>query len=437
MKLNSIPYILLLILISLTSRSQVVEMSLDQVLDKVAQENIDLKIAQSDYEIREADFLQSRAMYYPNISFEYTGITTSSPLMAFGSKLNQSIITQNDFNPDLLNDPNAVENFSFRIKAFQPILNFDKKHQRSAAKLGMEASQYESQRIKEYLRFQTTQLYFQLQLTYQARDVIKQAIQTAKANQKIAVNNVEAGYMHQADLLLIDVRVNELENELQFTETQIQNLSDQILELFQEDEAYTILTLPEQSHTIDPMQSRIHRSRADFLAMDKAIQSYEEVIKSEEKKFLPSINAFAVFETNDNSPLALSGTNYLVGIQVGWNIFDGLQRSAKIQKAKANTEKSRLQKQKHLFQNENDLKRTLRKYNQLQSKLKTVQLSISHAEESLRIKGNRFEQGLEKATDILMAETIYAEKQLLEYQTIMEINIVSHYVEFLISTIQN
>ncbi len=36
---------------------------------------------------------------------QHTGISTTNPLMAFGSKLNQEILTQADFNPDLLNNP--------------------------------------------------------------------------------------------------------------------------------------------------------------------------------------------------------------------------------------------------------------------------------------------------------------------------------------------
>ncbi|MFT6336200.1 MAG: hypothetical protein ACJATI_002956 [Halioglobus sp.] len=94
-------------------------------------------------------------MYYPNVSLDYTGITTSSPLMAFGSKLNQSILTQNDFNPALLNDPDAIQNFSFQLKVQQPIINLDKKHRRNAAKLGMEATLFQKERTPHLCRYST------------------------------------------------------------------------------------------------------------------------------------------------------------------------------------------------------------------------------------------------------------------------------------------
>jgi outer membrane protein TolC len=49
----------------------------------------------------------------------------------------------------------------------------------------------------------------------------------------------------------------------------------------------------------------------------------------------------------------------------------------------------------------------------------------------LRIRTNRFEQGLEKTSDLLMAETQFAQKQLEYYQTIFEYNYAQAYLQFL------
>ena len=201
MHAKKIYFILSLLYVSVVGTSQDVEMSLAQIQENVLQRNLDLKILDADYSLRESDYLQSRAMYYPNVSLDYTGITTSSPLMAFGSKLNQSIVTQNDFNPALLNDPDAIENFSLQLKVQQPIINFDKKHERNAAKLGMEATTYQKERAKEHLTFAATQLYMQLQFSYEAIAVLQEALSTAEINQQHAQNSFDVGYLQKADLL--------------------------------------------------------------------------------------------------------------------------------------------------------------------------------------------------------------------------------------------
>ena len=433
MQVNKIYFIFLFLLTSSIVKSQDVEMSLSQIKESVLQKNLSLKIVDTDYALREADYLQSRAMYYPNVSLDYTGITTSSPLMAFGTKLNQSIVTQNDFNPALLNDPDAVENFSFQLKVQQPIINFDKKHLRKAAKFGMEATQYQKVRTEEHLTFAASQLYMQLQFSYEAIKVLNQALETAQVNQQHAQNSFDVGYLQKADLLQINVRINELKNKILAAENQTKDISDQLHTLMQNETYPNIIPTEELQLTESLIPLRVNENRADFMAMDKANMAYAEIIESEEKSILPRLNAFATFETNDNSPIAVDAANYLIGAQISWNVFDGMQRSAKIQRAKAQLQKGQLEKQKYKGESKAEFQKTVRMQEQALVKLNTVKQAVEQAEESLRIRSNRFEQGLEKASDVLIAEATYSGKKLQELQTILEINIANLYAQFLSS----
>ena len=63
--------------------------------------------------------------------------------------------------------------------------------------------------------------------------------------------------------------------------------------------------------------------------------------------------------------------------------------------------------------------------------LKLTQLALEQSKEMLRIRNNRFKEGLEKTSDLLMAETQYAEKQLAYYQTVYQYNFTKAYLEFL------
>ena len=49
-------------------------------------------------------------------------------------------------------------------------------------------------------------------------------------------------------------------------------------------------------------------------------------------------------------------------------------------------------------------------------------MALQQSEETLQIRSNRFEQGLEGTTDLLRAEAQYAQKELEYYQTIYEYN---------------
>jgi len=45
---------------------------------------------------------------------------------------------------------------------------------------------------------------------------MQQAVATAEANKKVAKDNLEAGYMQQADFLSVEIQVNQLKNQFEF-----------------------------------------------------------------------------------------------------------------------------------------------------------------------------------------------------------------------------
>ncbi|MGA1340615.1 MAG: hypothetical protein ACO30S_04025 [Flavobacteriaceae bacterium] len=121
-----------------------VHLSLQEVQDRVAAKNLQLKVAHQAYVVARGDFRQTNSLILPSISASHTALATTNPLMAFGSKLNQEVLTQADFNPVLLNNPDRYENFATRIEVLQPLVNLDGFLGRRAAKLKMEAMELQS-----------------------------------------------------------------------------------------------------------------------------------------------------------------------------------------------------------------------------------------------------------------------------------------------------
>ena len=83
----------------------------EEVVKEVLESNRKLKISEQEFLQARADYRQTNAVFLPNISVSHTAMTTNNPLMAFGSKLNQESITQSDFNPALLNNPDQIKQF--------------------------------------------------------------------------------------------------------------------------------------------------------------------------------------------------------------------------------------------------------------------------------------------------------------------------------------
>ena len=197
-----------------------------EIGQKALTKNLQIKIANENFKSAQVDYRQSNALYLPSITASHTAISTTNPLMAFGSKLNQEILSASDFNPALLNDPAKTKNFATKIEVLQPLINVDGMYGRQAAKSKMDAFQLQTERTQEYLELEVNKAFMQLQLAYKAVAVLSKANQTADANLKLITNYFNQGILQKTDLLSVQVRVNEIKNQLQYAISNVQNASD-------------------------------------------------------------------------------------------------------------------------------------------------------------------------------------------------------------------
>ena len=419
--------------VSILNAQNIIPISKVEVLNKVEEENQSLKISEQEFNEARADYRQTNAIFIPNITVSHTGFSTTNPLMAFGSKLNQEILTAADFNPDLLNDPDQTQNFATRFEIKQPLINMDGFYQRKAAKNKMEAMSLQTERTNDYLKFEVDKAYMQLQLAYKAVDVLEKALEAAEANKKLADNSFKQGYLQQADVLAVDVRVTEVKNQLQMAKSNVANASNYVSFLMN-DNSNSILK-PTDCLSINQINlviaSQISEERSDIKAMELASNAYETMHKADKMTFLPTLNAFGSYELYDDKVFQGDANGYLFGAQLSWNILDGTKRFGKAQKSKAEYEKSKLQYEQYVSQSQMELNKAKRMLIDAENKLQLSKLAMEQSKESFRIRTNRFKEGLEKTADLLMTETQFLQKQLEYYQTIFEYNYAQAYLNFL------
>lgn len=408
-------------------------LSKEQAVNSVLENNRHIKITEQEFLQARADYRQTNAVFLPNISASHTGMTTTNPLMAFGSKLNQEILTQNDFNLALLNNPERTDNFATRFEIQQPLINIDGIFQRQAAKSKMQATQLQGQRTQDYILLEVEKAYMQLQLAHEAVSVLEKANEAALENKKLADNSFKQGYLQRSDVLSVEVRVSEVTNQLQQAKSNVQNASDYLSFLMGE-ETYTVWNPTDnleaaQLATLE--KTTLNENRSDIQAMALATDAYAKMNRADQMAFLPRLNAFGSYELYDSELFQGNASGYLVGAQLSWDLFQGGKRFGKAQKSKAELEQSRIELDQYKAQSQLEINKANRYLNDLQEQLKRSELAVEQSEEALRIRTNRFEQGLEKTTELLQSETQYAQKQLEYLQTVFEYNFAKAYLEFL------
>ncbi|MGB5378747.1 TolC family protein [Muriicola sp.] len=404
----------------------------DEVIAKVKESNNTLKMAVQDVLAAKGDFNQTNAILVPTISMSHTGIATTNPLMAFGSKLNQEILTQADFNPILLNDPRQIEDYATRIEIQQPLLNLDGIYQRKAAKAKMDASEMQAERTGDYVLLEVDKAYMQLQLAYKTADVLKKAQEAALENKRIADNSFKQGYLQKSDVLAVEVRLTEIENQLQYAKSSIENASNS-LSVMMGDETYKILQ-PADALSVNTngiSMETFSEERPDIQAMAMASEAYRQIYTADKMSFLPRLNAFGFYELHDDQIFQGDANGYLLGAELKWNILEGSKRFGKAKKSRAAYEKSKLELQHYKMESQVELQRANRMLQDMKNNLKLTALALEQSKEALRIRTNRYEEGLERTTDLLLAETQYSQKQLEYYTTIFQHNYALAYVQFL------
>lgn len=407
--------------------------SLEEALNKVEDNNYTIKISEQNYLAAKADFNQTNSILLPNVSLSHSGISTNNPLMAFGSKLNQEILTQADFNPGLLNDPDNTNNFTTKIEIQQPIFNADGLFMRKAAKAKMNAIELQSLRTKEHMKLEVIKAYMQLQVAYKAVEVLEKAKEASIENKKIATNNFNQGYLQKADILSVDVHVTEIENQLQNVKSNVQNASDYLLFLIGDSKSKSLKpSTPLQTElNLAIYDLQISTSRADIEAMQKSTDAYSNMYKASKVSYLPRLNAFGSYELYDDKLLGTNAKGYLVGAQLSWTLFDGYKRIGKTQKSKAEFDKAELLLEQYKNQSQLEYNKSKRQLKDAENKLILTNLAVEQSREAFRIRSNRFKQGLEKTSDLLISETTFLQKQLEYLQTAFNYNFTKAYVEFL------
>lgn len=388
-----------------------------------------------DQKIASANYHKTDAVFLPEVTASYSAFYTNDPLSAFGFKLEQRAVTPADFNPDVLNHPEAKGYYNAKLEVKQPLLNADMLYARKAAKLQTELYGYSSVRTRQYVVFQVQQACLQLALAYEAEDVLKQALNTANAAYKFADNHYQQGLIQKSDVLNAEVQVNTVETDLAKAKSNIQNASDNLSLLMGAPTGVLYKLNVELQFTQQvALPTTVPQTRPDLMAMQKAITASNMMIKSDKTSFIPRLNAFGNFQYNDSRLAGFGANSYFAGLQLSWDIFKGNRTNNDIKVKTFESEKLATQLAQQKEQAQLELNKALRDLADARFAVQQQTAAVNQASEASRILDNRYQQGLVTTTDLLAAQTQLAQRKLALAQARFSQNVTLAYINLLTST---
>jgi outer membrane protein TolC len=407
-------------------------LQLSEAIKEMKANNSELKIQDNEIKLANSELNATQSGFLPKLSVSHTGLYTNDPLNAFGFKLQQSVVSQADFNPTLLNNPDGIFNFNTKFSVQQPILNFDVFEARKAVKEKIKAVTYQKQFAQEQLAVEIKKAYTNLQFLYEAKKAVQGGILAYQETLRNTENFEKQGFAKPTDVLMVKVGLSEVQNKAIEIVNNIANVSDYLSWLMgKEFQAIYIPTTELSKKELQNFSLNFSEERFDILAMKKGIEAQSNMVMMNKKSLLPRLNAFGEYNLHDKKIAGFGANSYLAGVSLSWNIFSGNETRNKITKSQINVNKAETEMQVYIEKNKLELQKSKRDLTANQAKINLAETAKKQALESLKILENRYAQGLEKTADILISKASALEKQVQLLEAIKEYNLSTIQIEFL------
>jgi outer membrane protein TolC len=408
-------------------QEKVRELSLKRALSLAESNNYEVRKAQKAVKVKEANFRKTNATFLPQISLEERGVTTTDPLNTFGFTLKQEAISEADFSPARLNDPDRTDFFSTQLTFKQPLVNVDGMLQREAMNHKRQASEEKLNRTRYHTRFKIKKTYYRLSLLEERVNVLDSALGAARAHRKQARDYMEQGMINRADFLAAEVRVLNLENDLSEARNHYRHAQEQLRYQLGIEEAVKLkLTDSLQKGPQPPEPSdidQVNRTRSDMQALKHRVKASQAMLNASQMKFLPSINAMGRYGLYDDNPFGSSGQNYMVGVSLKWDLFKGFENVAGWQESQAILEKAKIARRQQANQNRVQIKDAYRSAKQALERIEKSQASVQQASENLQLRADQYNQGMGNTTDLLDAEVKLQKSRMRRLKALYTYNV--------------
>jgi outer membrane protein TolC len=387
-------------------------LTLQQAVKIALEKNPLRKAAFADTRVASADVREARSVLMPRLTFSETATRGNDPVYVFGSKLRQQRFTTADFDLNKLNTPLPFGNFSTRFGGTWNLFDsFSSWHGVSRAKEMNEAAAHQLERTDQEIVFRVVDAYYAVLLATKQLEVAEQAEKTSQSILDRSQARFDSGLVVESDLLTAKVRMatrqQELiraRNNLDLARAQLSTaMGVPVDSLFQPAEALAERALPVPA--LHEVEKQALANRPDLKRIQSEEAAQQQSVAMVKASFGPRVNAFAGWEMDNPTFVAGGGgNNWLGGVEVQFDIFQGGAKRAELSRERALQERVTAMKQVASDGVRLEVRRAYYNLDSARQEIEVARAAIAQAQDSLRINQNRYDGGLTTITDLLGAE---------------------------------
>ena len=396
-------------------------LTLRQAVNIALEKNPARKAALADTHAASADVRASRSLLYPHAAFSETATDGNDPVYVFGSKLRQQRFGAADLALNALNTPGAFGNFSTHFggtwNLFDSLASW---HSVNRAERAKDAADRQLERTGQEIVFRVADSYYAVLLTKKQLDVAEQTMKMAEAILERSKNRFESGVIVESDALSAKVRLAMRKQELVRAQNNValararlsaaMGLSTQ--NDFEPADELAERTLP--STPLEELEKQAIEMRPDLKRIRSEESAQEQSVSIAKSSFGPRVG----WEADNPHLVSGGGNNWLAGIEVQLDLFDGGARRAQLSREQAVREKVSALKEMATDAVRLEVRQAYYDVDATRQQLDVARASIAESQESLRINQDRYEAGLSTVTDLLAAEEAARRTQADYWETV-------------------
>jgi outer membrane protein len=392
--------------------AQLSALTLQQAVNIALEKNPLRKAAIADTKAASAGIREARSFLMPHLSFSETATRGDDPVYVFGSKLRQQRFTSADFGLNKLNSPLPFGNFATRFGGNWNLFDsFASCHGVNQAKQINEAVGHQLDRTDQEIVFRVVSSYYDLLLAAKELEVAEQSLKTSQSIMDRSQSRFDSGLTVESDLLTAKVRmaarqqeVIRARNTLEVARAQLNTVMGMPLDSsfqFAGGLAERVLSIP----AMQDLEKQALINRPDLKRIASEQRAQRQSVSMAKSSFGPRVNAFAGWEMDNPTFVAGGGgNNWLGGIEVQFDIFQGGAKRAELSRQRALEEKAVAMKQAASDAVRLEVRRAYYETDANRQQIDVARAAIAQARESLRINQDRYDSGLTTITDLLSVE---------------------------------
>jgi outer membrane protein TolC len=309
--------------------------------------------------------------------------------------------------------PSIIPTTTYSVTATLPIFDgFASTNTFRAGQRIASAAKKELSWVEFSVARQVTLLYYKAVAAQLLKEVAYQNLETLKDHQKEAKALKRAGVTTRYDVLRVDTQVSEAESEIFNSEDNMElskfKLGEALGKEKEEREIHGPLPVLEPDLIAKLEKLEISR-RHDIQSLTERVESLEFQDRANGRFWVPRVGLFGQYQHYNNINDEFSNQDYFrdayqIGINLTWNIFDGMVSLSRSQQSAEQVQQIRRTLQQTRLKAAQDFELWRRKFLYFCTVYKARNSDIARSNEAMRLAREGRKAGARTSTDVLDAE---------------------------------